>query len=116
MSHARSTRDEARRALRVRPRRGIWLFSYPDIKYTTRLQWRLYLIFGSLALILGSIAMTLLLREAKHGNFEFVSLLFAACAVLWGLLYVPAAVVYYLRRRRGEATDYFDFETSKHGP
>ena len=103
------------RILRIPSRKGIWLFEYSDIKYETRLQWRLHLISGSIALIVGSVMLVVLIVQAKRGDFELVPILFATCGVLWGILYAPAAVIYFIRRRRGEPTDFFDYEVVDRG-
>jgi hypothetical protein len=98
------------RILRIPHRKDVWLFPYKDIKYTTRLQWRLHLILGVSTLILGTLALVALLQTAKRGNFDFVAMLIAICVVLVGLLYAPAAIIYFIRRRRGEPTDFFEYE------
>jgi len=91
------------------------LFEDKDIKYNSRLQWSLYMISGSLALVLGSIALIALIRQAVHGDLELVPILFATCGVLWGVLYAPAAIIYFVRRRRGEPTDFFDYQVVEPG-
>ena len=103
------------RVLPVPARKGIWLFDYQDIKYNSRLQWGLHLIFGLSALIFGFRTLILLIRHAKHAHFEFVPVVFATCSVLLGLLYAPAAIIYFIRRRRGEPTDIFDYEVLHRG-
>jgi hypothetical protein len=101
--------------LRIPPRNGIWLFDYQDIKYNSRLQWSLHLIFGGSALVFGSVTLFALLRQAMHGDVEFVPIVMATCALLVGLLYAPAAVIYFFRRNRGEPTDFFDYDVLDRG-
>ena len=98
------------RILRLPPRKGIWLFDYKDIKYESRLQWFLHLILGLVALGFGFAMCALIIFQAKRGSLEFIPILFAICSLLWGLLYAPAAVIYFIRRHRGEPTDVFDYE------
>ena len=96
-------------------RKDIWLFPYATIKHNSRLDWRLQLILGLVALVFGSVSLIFLIQQAMHGDFEFVPTLLAICAVLAGVLYVPAAIIYFARRRRGEPTDFFDYEVTAHG-
>lgn len=102
------------RVLRIPRRKDIWLFPYKDIQYTTLLQWRLHLTLGLCALILGSVTLAALLVAAKRGNVDFMAILITTCVLLAGLLYAPAAIIYFIRRRRGEPTDFFDYEVVNH--
>ncbi len=99
---------------RVPTRKGIWLFDYKDIKYDSRLQWLLRLISGLVALTLGIAMFVMIVVQAKLGKVELIPIVFGTCSLLWGFLFAPAAIIYFVRRR-GEPTDFFDYEVGPRG-
>ena len=114
--HPSPNHEQARgRILRVPLRKGIWLFEYKDIKYHSRLQWSLHLISGLAALIFGSVFLAALVVEGERGKWEPTSILIAICVLTWGVIYAPAAIIYFIRRCRGEPTDFFDYEVVDRG-
>jgi hypothetical protein len=110
-----SSHQHRGRILRVPSRKGIWLFDYKDIKYYSRLQWLLHLISGLAALSFGIAMAIVIVTQAKHGEVELIPVVFAICGILWGVLYAPAAIIYFVRRIRGEPTDFFDYEVVNRG-
>jgi hypothetical protein len=95
------------RLLRVPPRKGLWLFDYDQVKYTTPFQRTVSGILGCMALIFGTLILWVM-WSSKAGNA--MTALLAVAALAYGLINAPVGIVSWFRRSRGEATDYFDYE------
>jgi hypothetical protein len=102
--------EDQGRVLGIPPRRGIWLHPYKDIRYYGALQWTLCLVGGIVAILFGALLLLLVFSASPHGVMDLPVILLGCAALLWGLLYAPAAIIYFLRRRRGEMTDFFDYD------
>jgi amino acid permease len=69
-------------------------------------------ILGCLALIFGTVILLVMWRN-KIG--DTMTGLLALAALAYGLISAPAGIVYWFRRSRGEATEFFDYEIVEPG-
>ena len=93
-------------------RKSVWLYDYNYVKFRTSLQWALSLAIGLVLAAIASIGLwgeTIRYRSGRGIDGALLPL--SAMCMAVAIIELPAALVYFYRRRRGELTDYFDYET-----
>jgi hypothetical protein len=92
--------------------RGVWLYSYDYIRTRTRLIW---IASFTLGLITSASAVAFLWGVAhefrEEQNVDFGAIAIAAMLAGIGVLEVPAGLIYFWRRWRGEPVDIWQTET-----
>jgi len=112
MTAQSNAHSKSGRVLRLPPRKGLWLLHYDQVKYRTPFQQAASVILGCLALVYAA-TFGWIMWSAKTGTWMGVIIIVAAFA--YGLINAPAGIIYWLRRWRGEVTDYFDYEVVEPG-
>jgi hypothetical protein len=92
-------------------RKNYWLYRYDQVKYRTPLQWGVLFFVSIILAAIGSLGVWSVVRQynAKHGLGTGV-LALAAMSLAIAAIELPAAVIFFYRRWRGEMTEYFDYE------
>jgi len=94
-------------------RRGIWLYSYEDIKRRRPFTWFAYSVLAALALLgacgFGGLALYTAQKAGLVGFFVYLAFVIAMLA--YSIIELPAGIIYLVRRRRGEPVDMWDCET-----
>jgi hypothetical protein len=106
-------RQHTKRVHEIPARRGVWLFTYDDVKYNTKVNWIGYVAGGVVAAALGSVMLwTVVVRwpmmSASAAGFWIVLVL---AAFGYSFMFLPAGVIYFMRRRRHEAVGVWECET-----
>lgn len=92
-------------------RKSVWLYDYDHVKFRTPLQWGLSFVAGLVLAAIASIGLwgeTIRYRSGR--GIDGALLLLSAMCMAVAIIELPAALVYFYRRRRGELTGYFDYE------
>jgi hypothetical protein len=96
-------------------RKSVWLYDYDHVKFRTPLQWGLSLAAG---LVLAAIALIGLfgetIRYRSGRGIDSALLPLSVMCLAIATIELPAALVYFYRRRKGEPTGYFDYEIQDH--
>ncbi len=100
-----------RKLVEMPRRRGIWLHPYEDIRTRTPFAWFAYSVLGTLGLLGGIALLWLVFTLDIPKAARFIEAVIAIPAIGFGILEVPAGIIYLIRRRRGEPIDLWDFET-----
>jgi hypothetical protein len=99
--------------LQMPERRGVWLYSYDQVKHRTRMEWIGSLVIGLFFLILGvpfGISMWQISTDSGLiGRAAAMVLPLAFVAV--ALVEFPAALIYFYRKSRCIPVDIWDCET-----
>jgi hypothetical protein len=96
-------------------RKSVWLYDYDHVKYRTGVQWAVSFVAGFAVAAIGSIGVWAAVIRYRSGHGIDIALLsISAACIAIAIIEVPAAVVYFCRRRRGEPTGYFDCEVIEH--
>ncbi|MGE5206657.1 MAG: hypothetical protein ACM3PW_13655, partial [Chlamydiota bacterium] len=108
--------DREHDVLQMSRRRGIWLFDYEDIKHKTPFSMFAWLVLGTGALAGGSAFLWLIIgRWSNNATLlsKTISLVIPGAMICYGIAFAPAGLIYFLRRRRGEALGMWDHERAK---
>jgi hypothetical protein len=100
------------RFLRLPRRKGLWLFDYEQVKYDTPFQHTASSILGCLALAF-AVVVFWAMWASRTGTW--MDALFVVAALAYGLASAPVGIISWIRRRRGEPTELFDYELVKPG-
>ena len=111
-----SNGGHSRRVFRMPTRRSVWLYDYDHVKYRTRLQWMLSFAAGLVLAIFGCLGVwSIVIRYRSGRGIDTAILALSAMCVAMAVIEVPAALVYFYRRSRGEVAGYFDYEVIDRG-
>ncbi len=102
------------RKLEVLPeKRGIWLWSYDEIKYKTPFEWFATGLLGFLALTLGLTLAVTFWEKTKDATLigRAWPQIVPAGIITFGLLHFPAALIYLFRKARHQPVDVWECET-----
>jgi hypothetical protein len=92
-------------------RRSVWLYDYDHVKFRTPLHWALSFAAGLVLAVLGCTGIWVEATRYRSGHgIDGALLPLSAMCVAIAVIELPAALIYFYRRTRGEPTDYFDYE------
>jgi hypothetical protein len=92
-------------------RKSVWLYDYDHVKYRTGLQWALSFVAGLALAGLGCMGIWSVVIGFRSGVGVDTGLLaISAMCLAMAVIELPAALIYFYRRMRGEMTGYFDYE------
>jgi hypothetical protein len=92
-------------------RKSVWLYDYDHVKFRTPLQWALSLAAGLVFAAIASIGLwgeTIRYRSGRGIDGALLPL--SAMCMAIAIIELPAALLYFYRRRRGQLTGNFDYE------
>ena len=96
----------------IPPRRGIWLYTYEQIRTRHPITWLLTGIFSGIAFLAGLGLLVFLCTNPEAGRpSRDVTFLIAAAILAVGIIDFPASLIYAYRRHRREPIDMWDCET-----
>jgi hypothetical protein len=92
-------------------RKSFWLYDYDQVKYRTPLQWGTLLVIACALAAFGSLCAWAVVAEykSKHG-LDTGLIALAAAFLAMAVIELPAALIFFYRRWRGEILGYFDYE------
>jgi hypothetical protein len=98
--------------VRMRLRKGIWLFDFDQIKYERPFHYVAYLVLGLGALIFGSIlAWTMYGRWDHESVLALLEVLIVPVAMIaFGIMLLPLGALYFVRRAKRDAVDVWTAE------
>jgi len=92
-------------------RKSVWLYDYDHVKYRTVIQWAASFAVGFVVAVIGCIGVWSAVIRCRSGHGIDVALLsISASCIAIAIIEVPAALVYFYRRRKGQLTGYFDYD------
>ncbi|MFZ3342884.1 MAG: hypothetical protein WA609_18700 [Terriglobales bacterium] len=92
-------------------RKSVWLYDYDLVKFRTPLQWWLSLAAGIVLATIASVGLWgEIIRYRSGRGVDGALLPLSAMCMAVAIIELPAALVYFYRRRKGELTGYFDYE------
>jgi hypothetical protein len=110
----------------MRPRKGIWLFDFDQIKYEHPFHYIAYVLLGSGALLFGFLLVWILYGRWNHESFLALieALIVPAAMIAFGMMLLPLGVLYFVRRAKGDVVDVWSAEAPEvddspeenHGP
>jgi hypothetical protein len=106
-----SNSGHSHRVFRMPTRRSVWLYDYDHVKYRTRLQWALSFVAGIVLAAIGCLGVWSIVIGYRSGRgVDTAILALSATCVAMAVIELPAALIYFYRRSRGEVAGYFDYE------
>jgi hypothetical protein len=102
-----------RRIFRMTQRKSFWMYDYDQVKYRTPVHWGASLILSVIFSVFGCVVLWAVVGEYKSKH-ELDTGLIAIAVMCLGLAIIelPASVIFFYRRLRGEITGYFDYEVA----
>ena len=111
-----SSGNQSRRVFRMPSRKSVWVYDYDHVKYRTRLQWALSFTAGCVLAIIGCMGIWSVVTGFRSGlGMETGLLALSAMCLAMAVIELPAALIYFYRRLRGETTGFFDYEVVDDG-
>jgi hypothetical protein len=97
----------------LRRRRGIWLYSYDQIKTRTPFYWFASSLLGSLAFFGGSVVAWLMWSSSSDLPLagRLFRMIIPMAMISYGILEFPPGIIYLFRRRHHQPVDIWDYET-----
>lgn len=97
-------------------RKSFWLYSYDQVKYRTPIQWGVLFAVGLVLALLAGVGVWSTVYQYKSRHTVDTALV-ALTVMCFGMAFVelPAALIFFYRRWRGEITGYFDYEVLTDG-
>ncbi len=92
-------------------RKSFWLYDYDQVKYRTPLQWGVLLMLSFVFASFGSLVAWVVI--AQYGSKRTVNVALTAVAAAFlaaAAIELPAGLIFFYRRWRGEILGYFDYE------
>jgi hypothetical protein len=93
-------------------RKSVWLYDYDHVKFRTPLQWALSFAAALVLAAIGCVGVWgEVIRYRSGRGIDGALLPLSAMCIAIAIIELPAALIYFYRRRRAELTGYFDYET-----
>ena len=98
--------------VRMRERKGIWLFDYEQNKYEPRFHYFAYIILGAGALLFGCFLCWTIYSRWDHDSVTalLIALFVPVAMVAFGIMLLPLGCLYFVHRAKGDAVDVWSAE------